>query len=631
MKKKIFIIMLVIISGVLLSSCDLFGAKTTMYRVSFYTDGKLILEEEFAEESLIDFTPGIVKRGYIFKGWYKSLNDEFPWDFDNYRITSHMQLHAKWELEISYIDITNLTLDGDTLRWDEIEGATYKIHMLEEVFSSEENSFSLKNYKQGLKDVQTVKVEPVKEGFTGIIEERVVKFNETETISAYDVDFDMFDYSEFKELNRSSYKDSIIDHDDHFLEFKEARLTTVAEFPKTGIVALILRENGSMELKEGYHNFAGLEFNLGSYKNAISTSKVDVYITNNTSNWTLAKSYSIPDYSGEGDGFNLCELSSEEVSDLVNLNEVVYIKLVADVSGSKKTNIVIDDVVVYEYFLEHFTLSVNVEDTEITLSDYYKSAQGLKGKALVDELRIIVSTNLVGIKYRDFKEIGEFADYDEDDKSKVIGIYDRRLLKANWGSRSEWHREHVWPNSRLGMDRVKETEVNQGSDPHNLRAIYPSTNSSRSNRYYDLPGDLSNPLGHTITGGMYYPGDLDKGDVSRILMYMVIRYDFLGLTDSADILGRKAYTAEAAFMGKLSLLLDWHNEDPVDAFEKRRNDVIYSYQNNRNPFIDHPELFEEVFNYFLSIDQNRALNFIKYFEFLVDLNNLKEEKGIVIN
>ena len=33
-----------------------------------------------------------------------------------------------------------------------------------------------------------------------------------------------------------------------------------------------------------------------------------------------------------------------------------------------------------------------------------------------------------------------------------------------------------------------------------------------------------------------------------------------------------------------------------DAFEIRRNDVIYQHQGNRNPFIDHPELFERVYN-----------------------------------
>lgn len=48
-------------------------------------------------------------------------------------------------------------------------------------------------------------------------------------------------------------------------------------------------------------------------------------------------------------------------------------------------------------------------------------------------------------------------------------------------------------------------------------------------------------------------------------------------------------------MGLLSSLLAFHYDDPVDAFEQQRNDIIYSYQNNRNPFIDHPHLIDLIF------------------------------------
>ena len=48
-------------------------------------------------------------------------------------------------------------------------------------------------------------------------------------------------------------------------------------------------------------------------------------------------------------------------------------------------------------------------------------------------------------------------------------------------------------------------------------------------------------------------------------------------------------------MGLLAVLLQWHVEDPVDAFEQTRNDVIFIDQGNRNPFIDHPEWVECLF------------------------------------
>ncbi len=42
-------------------------------------------------------------------------------------------------------------------------------------------------------------------------------------------------------------------------------------------------------------------------------------------------------------------------------------------------------------------------------------------------------------------------------------------------------------------------------------------------------------------------------------------------------------------MGGLELFKQWHLLDPVDDFERNRNNVIYTYQGNRNPFIDYPE------------------------------------------
>ena len=61
------------------------------------------------------------------------------------------------------------------------------------------------------------------------------------------------------------------------------------------------------------------------------------------------------------------------------------------------------------------------------------------------------------------------------------------------------------------------------------------------------------------------------------------------LTDDPGLIQSSSSNLSVAYMGRLADLLQWHAEDPVDAKEQLRNEAVYSYQGNRNPFIDHPE------------------------------------------
>lgn len=216
--------------------------------------------------------------------------------------------------------------------------------------------------------------------------------------------------------------------------------------------------------------------------------------------------------------------------------------------------------------------------------DYYYTTNNLIGAALMSELNEISNNHLDLVRYADAKVLLALSDLDLEDPSKVWNIYNGDLVEAAWDGAS-WHREHVWPNSRLGIPRVDESERSQASDLHNLRAITPAINSSRSDRFYS---DGSGEAGTTEDGG-YYPGDEHKGDVARILFYMAVTYDFLILTDDGLEDETYHYTMDGVKMGKLSLLLEWHKEDPVSDFERQRNEVIFEHQKNRNPFIDRPE------------------------------------------
>lgn len=94
-------------------------------------------------------------------------------------------------------------------------------------------------------------------------------------------------------------------------------------------------------------------------------------------------------------------------------------------------------------------------------------------------------------------------------------------------------------------------------------------------------------------GDSFEPPTRVKGDVARMLFYMATRYE---TGDQLDLeLNELVNNGTAPYHGKLSVLLQWHALDPVDAAEKRRNQRIFEKQGNRNPFIDNPQWVQAVF------------------------------------
>ncbi|HPF69022.1 MAG TPA: PKD domain-containing protein, partial [Candidatus Krumholzibacteria bacterium] len=162
---------------------------------------------------------------------------------------------------------------------------------------------------------------------------------------------------------------------------------------------------------------------------------------------------------------------------------------------------------------------------------------------------------------------------------------------------------------------------------HHLFICNDSYNSSRNNKPFGTAGGTGIEYPTQVNGGVgggsgSYPGWsnwadptywevwLDRrGDVARALFYMDVRYEGgnhgitgyaepdLILTDNLALIeaSNTGSNESTAYMGLLSVLLQWHLQDPVDAKEQARNDAVYGYQGNRNPFIDHPEWVECVF------------------------------------
>ena len=169
--------------------------------------------------------------------------------------------------------------------------------------------------------------------------------------------------------------------------------------------------------------------------------------------------------------------------------------------------------------------------------------------------------------------------FDDTDGDPVTDRLRNKDLLCNFTGSScigYWNREHVYPKS-LATPPLVTTSAGPGTDVHNLRAADFQMNSTRNNNEY-VTG--SGDAGLTTNG--FYPGDEYKGDVARIIMYMYTRYPSQCAANDVGY-GTSSYNTNIP-----DIFLNWNYEDPVSQFEIDRNEVIYSYQGNRNPYIDNP-------------------------------------------
>lgn len=224
------------------------------------------------------------------------------------------------------------------------------------------------------------------------------------------------------------------------------------------------------------------------------------------------------------------------------------------------------------------------------------------------------------------------ADEDPANPAHILDRYANKSLQKISGGQGAYNREHTWPNS-LGFpnNSVNGKPNPPYTDTHMLHLTDVDHNSARGNKpLANCPSSRCDRLGTDANGGFGGgPGDGDanwyedpngnqgsfevwdhrKGDIARAVMYMAVRYKGgvnadgivepdLRLTDNRNdivITNAQSGSGGVAYMGLLSVLLDWNDFDPPDTEERLRNDLVYSYQENRNPFIDHPEWARCVF------------------------------------
>lgn len=235
-----------------------------------------------------------------------------------------------------------------------------------------------------------------------------------------------------------------------------------------------------------------------------------------------------------------------------------------------------------------FAIGVEAQNT-----GYYNGTSGKSGDELKSALNDIIQDHLE-LSYSSSKTCFKESDADPSTPGNVILVYTGRSQDASdFGSGgNQLNREHVWAKSHGGFG----TEPPMGSDYHNLKPADASVNIDRSNLDFDN-GGVSHPeaTGCSYDNDSWEPRDEVKGDVARIIFYMATRYE--GENGEADLkVVDHVNTYPNAEHGKLSVLLDWNMQDPPDDFERNRNNVIFGWQHNRNPFIDNPEYANLIWN-----------------------------------
>jgi endonuclease I len=248
--------------------------------------------------------------------------------------------------------------------------------------------------------------------------------------------------------------------------------------------------------------------------------------------------------------------------------------------------------------------------TTITISaeiptNYYSTCEGKGGQELLEALfnRITEHTD---VTYSGLWTLYQTSDVH--DNGKIWDIYSTK----EWTYKSEqcgnyshvgdcYNREHSMPKSWFNDASP------MVSDAFHIYPTDGKVNGQRSNYPYgecangtkvssnggvEALGKLGVSTFEGYSGTVFEPDNEYKGDLARSYFYMVTCYNDRVSNWNSDMLNGTSYPAFTDW--SIDLLLKWHREDPVSKKETDRNEAIYAAQNNRNPFIDHPELVEYI-------------------------------------
>lgn len=247
---------------------------------------------------------------------------------------------------------------------------------------------------------------------------------------------------------------------------------------------------------------------------------------------------------------------------------------------------------------------------------YYNGTEGLTGNALKTALHNIIKNDdhasysgLWSAYYQTDKRPGTNYVWDiYSDVPNGTPPYQFVLGSDQCGSYSGegdcYNREHLWAQSWTSNDGTHKTD---------LHHVYPTdgwVNNKRDNYAFGEVGNASwtsqngSKLGPNTVSGyngtVFEPIDEYKGDIARALMYVSVRYYQEDSSWSTSDMTNKSVIKDWA----MTMLLRWHEEDPVSVKEINRNNAVYNIQNNRNPFVDDPEFAARIWDPHWGINEN---------------------------
>ena len=134
--------------------------------------------------------------------------------------------------------------------------------------------------------------------------------------------------------------------------------------------------------------------------------------------------------------------------------------------------------------------------------------------------------------------------------------------------------EHSWPQSFFNQ------ALPMRADLHHIFPTFMKPNNTRGSEPFAVVSraQYATSSGSKLGAEGFEPANAAKGDIARALLYFVVRYYDQNIRDGVNY--KEFWTS------RVTMFLEWDRQDPPDAAEKRRNDLISKFQGNRNPFVD---------------------------------------------